>query len=55
MRKNGAAHSSECRIFETKEFRKALFMIGPPALSARETGRICLSPGEAGTALRTER
>ena len=30
MQKTGAAHSSEFRIFETEEFRKALSRLGPP-------------------------
>ena len=30
MQKTGAAHSSEFRIFETAEFRKALSRLGPP-------------------------
>ncbi|MBI2440591.1 MAG: type II toxin-antitoxin system RelE/ParE family toxin [Lentisphaerae bacterium] len=30
MQKTGAEHSSEFRIFETEEFRKALSKLGPP-------------------------
>ena len=29
MQKTGAAHSSEFRLFETEEFRKALYKLGP--------------------------
>ena len=30
MQRTGAAHSSEFRIFETEEFKKALARLGPP-------------------------
>lgn len=30
MQRTGAAHSSEFRLFETEEFRKALAKLGPP-------------------------
>ena len=29
MQRTGAAHSSEFRLFETEEFRKALSKLGP--------------------------
>ena len=36
MQRNGAAHLSEFRLFETKEFRKALSEIGPPRFLPRK-------------------
>ena len=36
MQRTGAAHSSEFRIFETEEFRKALSKLGPPRFLPRK-------------------
>lgn len=36
MQKTGAAHSPEFRVFETEEFRKALFRLGPPRFLPRK-------------------
>lgn len=36
MQKTGAAHSSEFRLFETEEFRKALSRLGPPRFLPRK-------------------
>ena len=36
MQRTGAANSSEFRIFETEEFRKALSRVGPPRFLPRK-------------------
>ena len=38
MQRNGAAHSSEFRLFETEEFRKALSKLGPPRFLPKKLG-----------------
>ena len=38
MQRTGAAHSSEFRLFETEEFRKALSKLGPPRFLLKKLG-----------------
>ena len=54
MQSTDAAHSSEFRIFETEEFKKALARLGLAPISAEEARHVCLSPVAARPVFRAE-